>query len=174
MSKRVLSENQIHTARQNGRKSQGPVSVRGKAASALNAVRHGILSNTVVLDGESTDRFIEHLTALQELFEPSNVVERTLVENMAVCRWRQMRVWGLEKASLTFEVSKQSAANEEIAVNGENDPATRTALAFRTLCDESRSIEALNRYETRFDRQYNRALQSLNELRQKRGIYLAA
>jgi hypothetical protein len=162
MGNRILSQTEILARQQNGLKSKGPVSEQGKYNSSRNAVRHGILSSTIVLDGESSDRFVEHLTALQEFFLPANEVERSLVETLAVCRWRQMRIWGIEKAGLTFEIQKQS---------DQTDPATRT---YHAICDESRPFELLSRYETRFDRQYNRTLQRLNELRQRRGIALVA
>jgi hypothetical protein len=104
---------------------------RGKAASSRNAVRDGILSATVVLEGESSEGFIEHLAALQEYFEPANPIESALVETLAVCRWRQMRIWGLEKAGLTFEIQKQSLESND-------DSATQAYLA---LCNESRPFE---------------------------------
>jgi hypothetical protein len=157
MNKRALSENELQARRENGLKSKGPSSERGKAASSRNAVRHGILCETVVLEGESTDRFIEHLVALQEYYEPATPIESALVETLAVCRWRQMRIWGLEKAGLTYEIQKQS-------VDSNDDPAT---LAYRAMCHESRPFEALSRYETRFDRQYNRTIKRLDDLRQK-------
>jgi hypothetical protein len=85
--------------------SRGPNTERGKAASSRNAVRRGILSETVVLEGESVDRFIEHLAALQEYFEPANPIQSALVETLAVCRWRQMR--------LSFEIQKQSLESND-------------------------------------------------------------
>ena len=50
---------------------------------------------------------------------------------------------------------------------GENSPvdaSTKAALAFQTLSDASRSLELINRYETCYDRQFNRALSRLVSL----------
>jgi hypothetical protein len=41
------------------------------------------------------------------------------------------------------------------------NPLRSLALAFRALTEESRVTELINRYEARFDRQYNRALNGL-------------
>ena len=45
------------------------------------------------------------------------------------------------------------------------DPVTKAALAFRTLSDHSRSLELLNGYETRYDRQFNRCVARLAALK---------
>ena len=44
------------------------------------------------------------------------------------------------------------------------EPATRVARAFRSLADDSRTLDLLNRYETRFDRQFARSLNLLMKL----------
>jgi hypothetical protein len=161
-----LSDLQLRAAQENGLKSKGPASEQGKANSSRNSLRHGLLANTVVLEGESPNRFLDLLQVLKAEFGPETETERALVETMAVCRWRQMRLWGMEKAGLTQEIRKQS----EQAGPAELDPATQTAMAFRALCDQTHAFEIMNRYETRFDRQYTRALERLTALRNRRGI----
>ncbi len=76
---------------------------------------------------------------------------------MAVARWRQMRIWGMEKASMEHQMRAQSEARDANEGHPVEDTATRCALAFRTLSDDSRSLELINRYESRYDRQYLRA-----------------
>jgi len=166
MNKRVLTPAQIDAARRNGAKSHGPASQEGKARSSRNSFRHGLLANSIVIPGESRDRFMTLCADLDLHFQPASEVESGLIDTMAVCRWRQMRLWSMEKAALTNEIRKRSTAPE---ANDEDNP-TRTALAFHALCDSSRATEVLSRYETRFDRQYNRALQTLNQIRRKTGI----
>ena len=70
---------------------------------------------------------------------------------MAVARLRQVRLWSMEKAGLDNEIEKQ--VPPEI-----RNSATRAFLAFRSLADNSRSPELMHRYETRYDRQFARAL----------------
>jgi hypothetical protein len=62
-----------------------------------------------------------------------------------------MRLWVLESANMGHEIRKQAGIHEF------ESKATRAALAFRALSDESRSLELMNRYETRFHRQFIRA-----------------
>jgi len=149
------SKSRTATNRANAARSTGPITPEGKRKSSQNAVKHGLLARSVALEGEVLDRFTALLDSLIDLFEPRTCVEWALVENMAVARWRQMRLWGMEQAGMTEEMQKQAlrAGNEETA---NRDAPTRSAIAFRTLCDHSRSLDIFNRYETRFERQYLR------------------
>lgn len=161
----MTSERRISANRANALKSTGPKTPTGKAVSSKNNLRHGLLARTVVLDGESLERFTTLLYALRDELQPQTGIEATLVENMAVARWRQMRLWGMEKAGIAYEIQKQECSDKPEVL--EQDAPTRAALAFRTLSDHSRSLELMNRYETRYERQYNRALARLMDLREK-------
>jgi hypothetical protein len=153
----MRTESQKQAARANGAKSRGPITSEGKLASSRNATTHGMLSGTVVLKGESEERFKALLADLHAELQPQTTVEITLVENMAVARWRQMRIWGMEKASIEHEMRAQSEARDAAEGHPVEDTATRCALAFRSLSDDSRSLDLINRYESRYDRQYLRA-----------------
>jgi hypothetical protein len=160
------SERRILANRANAKKSTGPITSEGKLKSSRNAERHGMLARTIVLNGESRDRFTALLAALKEELRPQTGIESALVENMAVARWRQMRLWAMEKAGIAHEILQQeSSPDSPDSVN--HDAPTRAALAFRSLSDHSRSLELMNRYESRYDRQYGRALERLIQLREK-------
>jgi hypothetical protein len=164
----MSTERQQNASRANGAKSRGPVTPNGKLASSRNAITHGMLSDTVVLKAESTDRFRGLLNALFEEFNPRTPFEESLIENMAVSRWRQMRIWGMEKAAMEHEMRRQYGTPLSAALDPSEQAATRAALAFRTLSDDSRSLELINRYEARFDRQYLRAHRRFLEVRDRR------
>jgi len=51
------SDAQIEASRINGALSRGPVTEEGKASSSRNATRHGLLSNTILIAGESRTDF---------------------------------------------------------------------------------------------------------------------
>jgi hypothetical protein len=82
--------------------------------------------------------------------QPHNEIEQALIDMMATARWRQMRLWGIERAAITQETL---------------DTPARAALAFRHLADNSRSLDLINRYETANSRLFFRALQRLTSLR---------
>jgi hypothetical protein len=164
----MSTERQQNASRANGRKSHGATTPAGKLASSSNAITHGMLSTTIVLKGESTDRFLGLLTALLEEFEPQTPFEESLIENMAVVRWRQMRIWGMEKAAMEHEMLRQAEMPNSTELDPAEHAATRAAIAFRTLSDDSRSLELINRYESRYDRQYLRAHRRFLEVRDRR------
>src|SRR4029077_2820621 len=164
----MRTERQKQAARANGAKSRGPVTPAGKLASSRNAVTHGLLSGTVVLKGESEERFHALLADLLAELQPQTAVENHLVENMAAARWRQLRIWGIEKANLQHQMRTEAEARGDDEGGPREDTATRCALAFRTLSDDSRSLDLINRYESRFDRQYLRAHRRFLELVDRR------
>jgi hypothetical protein len=159
----MSSELQIIANRINGAKSHGAITPEGQIASSRNSLVHGLLSEAIILDGESAERFNTLHDSLIEEFQPETPTECGLVETMVVCRWRLMRIWILENSALAHEIRKQAAANEQ-----ENKP-TQAALAYRTLSDDTRWLDVFNRYEARFDRQLSRAIQRFNEVRARRG-----
>ena len=146
----MTSNLKSQAARANGAKSRGPKTPEGKRRSSANSLRHGLLARTVVLEDENGNTFADLLAAFERDLHPQNEVERSLVENMAIGRWRLLRLWAIERASLKTEMEKHDPEA--------NDPATRAAMAFRALGDQSRCLDLLNRYESRFERQYARSL----------------
>ncbi len=157
----MASDLQQIASRTNGAKSQGPITEEGKQASSQNRLNHGFNSKRVVLPGESQEEFDELLASYLEEHQPATPTERTLIENMAIARWRQQRAWTLETAGLTAEMRRPRY------IEGE-DPETQAFVAFRTLTDDSRTLELLNRYEARFERQFRAALTAFLKLRAQR------
>jgi len=102
---------------------------------------------------------LDATTQAHGLFWMSDDGIRQTIETMAVARWRQMRLWAFEKSGLDHEIGKQ-----EGDITSEDAP-TRAFLAFRGITDQSRSLELINRYETRCDRQYLRLLRHFRRLR---------
>jgi hypothetical protein len=158
----MSTERQQQASRENGSKSHGPVTQTGKLNSSQNALKHGMLAGTIVLKCESTDRFENLVATLFEEFQPQTPFEESLIEDMAVARWRRMRIRGMEKAGIDYEMSRQS---DSVAAE---DSATRAQFAFRTLSDETRSLELINRYDARYQREYLRAHRRFVEVRDRR------
>ena len=155
----MTSLRKITSSRTNGAKSRGPVTAAGKAASARNSLRHGMLAQTVVLEGESQSRFIALLESLMAEYSPVSESEVSLVEAMAVAQWRRLRVWAIEKCHFVREMARHPGS-----------PPMRAAVAFRELSDSSRSLDVISRYESRFERQYASALRNLLDRQARRRV----
>jgi hypothetical protein len=152
----MSSKRKIRASQRNGARSRGPVTEAGRLKSSANSARHHLLSKTILLENERPEAFADLLAGLTGEFNPQTETQRALVENMAVSRWRQMRIWAVERATL------QSAMDAHDP--NTTDSATRAAQAFRSLADDSRTLDLLSRYETRFDRQFARSLNLLIKL----------
>jgi hypothetical protein len=158
----MASDKQIAANRLNALKSTGPVTPEGTARCAENAIRHGMLARSVVLCAENADRFHQLLASFHDEYQPKGPTEQTLVEIMAVARWRLNRLWNMESAGFDYEYNQQTG--ESAAMQS----PTRTSLAFRILSDQSRTLDLMNRYETRLDRQFKTSLDRLTRIQSNR------
>ena len=84
----MTTEAQIEANRANARKSTGPRTPAGKAIVARNAVRHGLLGEQVVVEGEDRARFARHRDAMLRALVPVEEVEVTLAERLIGLSWR--------------------------------------------------------------------------------------
>jgi hypothetical protein len=146
----MISEKHSQAARANGARSRGPVTPEGKAISSRNALRHGLLAQTVLLSNEEAETFEALFYLLVERFSPLDDIEMSAIEEMAAAHWRMRRVMSIEQGLLDAALL---ADQEKGTVNAFTDPASQTTLAL------------LQRYEARFQHMYNRALRRLLLLR---------
>ena len=142
----------------------GPVSEEGKLASSRNALKHGILSDIVLLPGEDPESFEADAVDLFEEHKPVGHTEQELVEMMIVARWRRTRNWMMEKTCMAGQLMREYHKAQE----PKPSLTTAAALAFVTMADNSRTLDLLNRYESRYDRQYFRAHRRLLETQDRR------
>jgi hypothetical protein len=145
-------------SRANGARSRGPVTPEGKARSAGNAVRHGILAKCIVLRSESRDAFQELMDGFISRFQPADEIEMNLVEEMAAAVWRTRRFWAIETRII----------DDAIASTPPNDAIGRMAAGFSALA-AGPQLGLLNRYEARLHRIYQRAFDNLLLLQSGRG-----
>ena len=151
----MRSQKQIEASRENGAKSHGPVTEEGKAKSARNNTRHGLLAQAVVIIGESPESFTALLDKLIAEHQPQTMSEMIQVEKMAVAYWRQLRAWSAEKATHESDMMRQQSG----------DGPTRFA---RSMDTNAVRLASILRYETTYERQYNRALRQLQILKANR------
>src|SRR5690348_242833 len=105
----TISEKRILAARANGAKSRGPITPQGKANSSRNAIRHGLLAASVLVDTECRHNFKSVLDMLVQRFQPADGVELAMVEELAASTWRLRRVWSMESEMLESAMADQSA-----------------------------------------------------------------
>jgi hypothetical protein len=153
----MATKKQIEANRKNAKKSTGPKTPEGKAVSARNATRHGLLSRLPVLpeeDGEAFERLRENL--LCELI-PVTQLEKLIVARLAAVQWRLARVPQLE-AELLERLRRDVLGNDEglgAAWARDNGPY-------------GGALSRLTRYETALERNAARLLAELRHLQAER------
>ena len=139
-------------SQKNGALSQGPITSEGKQRSAQNAIRHGLLSKTIVLADEDPKQFQALLDQYLDELQPATHLQHEAVEEMAAAKWRLRRLHRIEK-TIIDKYSDQF---------GEGTPDQNIAGGFQYQSD---TIANLERYEARLNRLYYIAFKHFQELR---------
>ena len=88
----MASEKQQEANRANAKRSTGPKTVAGKALSRMNAHKHGLTAETIVIGDEDPKAFDMLRAELEEEYNPRPGIESELVERLAVLMWRMRRI----------------------------------------------------------------------------------
>jgi hypothetical protein len=102
---------QAEANQRNARHSTGPRSPQGKVNSRLNAVKHGLRAEQIVLPTEDPDEFREHSDDWHDDWKPATATRRHLVERLAVASWRMRRCVRVESARLTDRIKQSRDAS---------------------------------------------------------------
>jgi hypothetical protein len=157
------SELRSATARINGAKSHGPKTAQGRAISSVNATSHGLTAKTLILQNESSDRFVELMQAYFDLLQPANMMEVDLVFDIVAARWRLRRTWAYQTAMLDVEADNQAPEFEKRYQTFDED--MRGAAAFSAVADNSKGYITALRTDIHLTRTYRRAVEELRLLR---------
>jgi hypothetical protein len=97
----IISERKLRANRENARKSTGPRTLRGKAYSRGNALKHGLFCRPITdfeALSEDPQKYEEMLNGLRDQYQPIGKAEEIEVERIAICYWRLKRAWRYENA----------------------------------------------------------------------------
>ena len=156
----MSSQRRIDASRANGALSHGPKTPEGRALSDAARLTHGLTSRRTLVGNESEEDF----RALRETYTAYFLP----VTRFIAARWRLIRITSIETAMLNLEMDRQEPhVKKEFEIC---DAATRVAMAFRALSDDSRALALLNRYESRFRRICDKLLRVLETCRANRKL----
>src|ERR1039458_7012521 len=128
----MSSLRRILSSRANGALSQGPKTPQGKQLCDQNALRHGLLSQSLVLETESPEGFAAVLSDHIDRLRPADGFELGIVEEMVAAHWRLRRAWAIEARMFEKQILAQS-------IGGGLD---RTAAAFSALDRKSTRLNS--------------------------------
>src|SRR4051812_48956136 len=92
-----VSAAKVAANRANAQKSTGPRTDAGKAASRVNAVKHGLRAEIVVLPGEDPREFADFVDATVRELRPNGALQAGMAREVAVYTWRLRRVPAAER-----------------------------------------------------------------------------
>ncbi|MFB2833260.1 hypothetical protein [Floridanema evergladense] len=98
--------------RNNGAKSKGAVTSKGKAIASRNAQKHGLLTKQPpLLVTEDFSTFEGLIQELINYYQPENPVEHFLIQQVAMGMLKQYRLWNVEAAIANLAILKQQQEN---------------------------------------------------------------
>jgi hypothetical protein len=135
--------NQAEINRENSKHSTGPKTKAGKNKSSLNALRHGLTSQIVVLPTEDPQTYQYHLESFLDEYQPEDATETNLVQALADTSWRQNRIAALEAKLLTstadIETQIKALANLSLHSQRLSRQFEQTVVRLRELQKTRRS-----------------------------------
>ena len=154
-SKLMPTDSQIQANRRNARKSTGPRSAEGKAASSQNALKTGIDAKSLVIRGEDAATLDALATCYHERFQPATPEQCVLVDALITADWLLRRLRKIEPQlwEIEFQKTREWQRFHKKVMLG--DAFTRSQRVFDRL--QRRLVSA--------DRAYHRALDALRALR---------
>jgi cysteinyl-tRNA synthetase len=135
--------------RANSQHSTGPQTEAGKQRSSMNALRHGLTGQTVVMPTEDLACYQSHLKSFVDEYHPQGATEAHLVQALADASWRLNRVAALEANLLTLTPADNP------------DP-------FAAIERQSKAMANLSIHTQRLSRQFEKTVAQLRELQKTR------
>jgi hypothetical protein len=141
------SDRKVTANRANAKHSTGPKSNAGKAKSRLNALKHGLRAEQVVIPGEDPRAFEAECAAWSADWQPRSYTRAILVERAAVTSWRLRRCVRIEATRLRqMSLNNLDAFDEAVGkrvLGSVNRLRTEPAEALAELMNDPQGISAL-------------------------------
>jgi hypothetical protein len=142
--------------RENSQHSTGPKTEEGKRKSSLNALRHGLTGQIVVMPSEDLEAYRRHVAAFKTDLSPKGSLEDHLVQSLADTAWRLNRVAALETNLLTLGITHPS------------DPIHDALAIAAALQSQTKALSNLSMHSQRLSRQFERTVNQLREIQNQR------
>jgi hypothetical protein len=149
--------------RANAQHSTGPKTAEGKKQSSLNALRHGLTGQIVVMPAEDLDAYRSHLKSFADQYNPQDVTEANLVQALADCSWRLNRVAAMETNLLTLGIASGSGPLLDAPQQIQDAMSIVAALE-----SQSKALSNLSMHSQRLSRQFERTVTLLRDLQKTR------
>jgi len=142
----MTSEKQANANRRNARKSTGPKTQEGKAVVRLNALKHGLRTEDVLLlPGEDSGELGKLAKRVRADLDPVGEMERLLVERVISAIWRLRRANQIETGILAWEYYGLQSDRASWEVKSHEYDRLGGLLVEPTILDEDKHEQALQK-----------------------------
>ena len=121
---KTMSPAQIEANQRNAQKSTGPKTAEGRSKSKLNALKHGLLSQEVLVRGKFASESPQEFKKLAEHFyadlDPVGAVECLLVDQIVTAYWRMRRVLRAEAGEIALNVDSGQWQRTRVEIRHES------------------------------------------------------
>ena len=194
----MTNQQQVNANRRNARKSTGPRTPGGRKRARMNALKHGMAAEEVVIPGEDPAELRASHRSFTAAWQPVGAIEAKLVWEITIADWRLRRARRLEprlveigsarsenrggfnswmvetlgaavSGGLSASTDRQFQSDELTEGKaGVRDAALSVAEMYFDSAGDLDAIRQLLRYEAAAERSYYRAFHTLERLQAKR------
>ena len=158
-----ISDTQLQANRLNAQLSTGPKTPEGKKRSSLNALRHGLSGQIVVLPNEDMQAYLAFGQRLLEDLAPQGELEKQMVQTLVDTQWRLNRGRSVENSM--FAIGHEGPAGD---IDVAHPQVHATMASARLFMQEADKVERLSRYEQRLSRTFATTLKQFREIQAER------
>ncbi len=119
----MATEKQVAANRRNSQKGTGPKTREGKFKSSLNALRHGVYSETHIIKTEDAAIFSNLAQEILDELQPQTPTELELVDQLIQTVWRRRRITALIHMRLNQAIDE--VVTEQVASEPVNNEQTQ-------------------------------------------------
>ncbi|MGE5296696.1 MAG: hypothetical protein ACM3VT_17895 [Solirubrobacterales bacterium] len=179
----MASMAQIEANRLNAQKSTGPRTPEGKERASRNAIKHGLLAQEAVIQGEDPAQFEMYREGMLQTLDPVGAMEAMLAERVVGLSWRLLRAERLQNIAfasldggeatevleeLLEEWKRVKGSDWDRSVRGVVDREAELGRAVVEDFGGARVLDRLLMYERRIESSLYRTMAELRREREAR------
>jgi hypothetical protein len=160
----MISDQQLAANRANAQKSTGPKTEAGKKRSSLNAFRHGLTGQVLVLPEEDREAFNQLSEKTMAEFQILGEHETQIAKTYIMALWNVQKAMAVQDTLFSLGVMEELAGNLNID-DSQAHNAVSYAKAFR---ENSEVFTRISLYTQRLVNQANALRKQLEEVQNQR------
>ena len=158
-----VSQKQLEANRENA-KLGGVKTEEGKAISKYNAMKHGLLSNEVLLGDEDEEILAELENRIRKEIKPFGEIEILIADRIITNIWRLKRLLKVEATTMEWQ-RYYILEDRNVMFRPSETQKQRNAIRVMIANDDT---ESLLRYESAIERSIYRSLHELQRIQAAR------